>query len=245
MRFVDWYPYYSEILSELSIDAKRDIQSSLILSGLISNRVPNPDCFKKLSRKKVLVVGAGPSIQEPSVQKFVRDHSHFVVMAADGSAEMCIQMGVVPDFVVTDLDGNMDSLVSADKLGSMLVIHSHGDNMDRILKFVTRFKSPVGTTQAFPLQNVYNFGGFTDGDRCVFLADEFKAAEIWLVGMDFTSPVGYFSKKFTNNLPMKRKKLSIAKRLVEVLAKKSESVMLTVSPPKFNSVISWIDNYKL
>jgi len=57
------------------------------------------------------------------------------------------------------------------------------------------------------LKNVYNFGGFTDGDRCVFLAKALGAAEIKLVGFD------YDDESVT---PRKRKKLAWAKRLIEI-----------------------------
>lgn len=245
MRFADWYPHYLEILPKLNIDIKKDIQSSLILSGLISDRSPGLNYFKKLTNEKVLVIGAGPSIEEPLIKKFIKDHSNFVIISADGSTELCLELGIVPDFVVTDLDGNMDSLLTSYKLGSTMVIHSHGDNINKIVNFVPKFRYFFGTTQVFPLPNLYNFGGFTDGDRCVFLADEFNAAEIWLVGMDFTSPVGHFSKKIKTNLTLKKKKLSIAKHLIEILAKESNSVLLNVSSIKFNSVINGIINYKL
>lgn len=245
MRFADWYPHYLGILPKLNIDIKKDIQSSLILSGLISNRSPGLNYFKKLTNEKVLVIGAGPSIEEPLIKKFIKDHSNFVIISADGSTELCLELGIVPDFVVTDLDGNMDSLLTSNKLGSAMIIHSHGDNINKIVKFIPKFRYFLGTTQVFPLPNVYNFGGFTDGDRCVFLADEFNAAEIWLVGMDFTSPVGHFSKKIITNLTLKKKKLSIAKHLIEILAKESNSVLLNVSSFKFNSVINGIINYKL
>ena len=79
----------------------------------------------------------------------------------------------------------------------------------------------------------------------MFLADEFNG-EIWLVGMDFASPVGHFSKKIITNLTLKKKKLSIAKHLIEVLAKKSNSwQLLNVSSFRSNSVINGIINYKL
>jgi 2-amino-4-hydroxy-6-hydroxymethyldihydropteridine diphosphokinase len=245
MRFGDWYPHYLELLPKLNLDIKKDFQSSLILSGLISDRSPGLNHFKKLTNEKVLVIGAGPSIEEPLIQKFIKDHSNFIIISADGATELCLELGIVPDFVVTDLDGDINSLLSSNKLGSTLIIHSHGDNIKKILKFVPKFMHFFGTTQVFPLQNVYNFGGFTDGDRCVFLADEFKAAEIWLIGMDFASPVGHFSKKIITSLTLKKKKLCIAKHLIEMMAKNSNSVLLNVSSFKFNSVINGIINYKL
>ncbi|MBA3750264.1 MAG: DUF115 domain-containing protein [Nitrosopumilus sp.] len=246
MRFSDWYPHYLEIISNLNLDMKKDILSSLLLSTLISNRSLDLNYLKKkLTNKKILVIGAGPSIEEPLIQTFIHDRSNFVIVSADGSTELCLQLDIIPDFVVTDLDGNIDSLLSANKSGSILLIHAHGDNIDKILKFVPKFRNFFGTTQVFPLQNVYNFGGFTDGDRCVFLADEFRSAEIWLVGMDFNSSIGYFSKRNVYNLKLKKKKLLIGKHLIEMLAKKSPSILFNVTTIEFNSVINGTIDYKL
>lgn len=247
LRFADWYPYYLKISSNLHLDIKKDILSSVILSNLMHNEPEDLNRLKKLnSRKKTLIIGAGPSIEEPSIQKFIRDRSDFVIMSSDGSTELCLQLNIVPDFVVTDLDGDIDSLLSANESGSKLVIHAHGDNIDKILKYVPQFRNFIGTTQVFPLRNVFNFGGFTDGDRCVFLADEFQCAEIWLVGMDFGSSIGYFSKKRRNrNLNIKRKKLLIGKSLIEMLALRSGSIMINVTTFKFNSLINGTIEYKL
>ncbi|MDQ6723352.1 MAG: DUF115 domain-containing protein, partial [Thermoproteota archaeon] len=239
-------PHYLEILYSLNLEIKKDILSSLFLSNLISNKSSSLNYFKKLNNKKTLIIGAGPSIEDPSIQKFIKEHSNFLIISADGSTELCLQLGIIPDFVVTDLDGDIDSLLSANKFGSMLLIHAHGNNIDKILKYVPKFKNFFGTTQAFPLQNVYNFGGFTDGDRCVFIADEFRSSEIWLVGMDFTSSIGYFSKKrMISNLKLKKKKLSIGKHLIEILVKKSNSLFLNVTTFKSDSVINGVTEYKL
>jgi len=246
LRFADWYPYYLKISSTLHLDVKKDILSSIILSNLILDEPLDLNCLKKLNSKKALIIGAGPSIEDSSVQKFISDRSDFVVISSDGSTELCLQLNIVPDFVVTDLDGDIDSLLSANKYGSKLVIHAHGDNIDKILKFTPRFRNFFGTTQVFPLRNVFNFGGFTDGDRCVFLADEFQCAEIWLVGMDFSSSIGYFSKKRRIcNLNLKRKKLLIGKNLIEMLAKRSDSIIINVTTFKFNSLINGTIEYKL
>ena len=248
LRFADWYPHYLKISSDLHLDIKKDILSSIVLSNLIPKEPVHLNCLKKKlsSKRKILIIGAGPSIEDPSVQKFIRDSSDFVVMSSDGSTELCLQLNIVPDFVVTDLDGDISSLLSANRSGSKLVIHAHGDNIDKILKYVPRFKNFFGSTQVFPLRNVFNFGGFTDGDRCVFLADEFQCAEIWLVGMDFSSPIGYFSKKRrVCNLNLKRRKLVVGKNLIEMLAKRSGSVMVNVTTFKFNSSINGTVEYKL
>jgi uncharacterized Rossmann fold enzyme len=55
---------------------------------------------------------------------------------------------------------------------------------------------------------VVNYGGFTDGDRAAFLADEFGAGELVFLGWDFDDP---------RVDPMKAKKLQWAERLLRWL----------------------------
>jgi uncharacterized Rossmann fold enzyme len=129
MKFSDWYPYYLEIVFDLNLDIKKDFLSSLLLSNLVSDRSLNLSYFKKLKYKKILVIGAGPSIEDPLVQKFIKDHSNFIIISADGATELGLQLGIIPDFVVTDLDGDIGSLIYANEIGSMVVVHSHCDNI--------------------------------------------------------------------------------------------------------------------
>ncbi len=245
MRFIEWYPYYLEIAQCLHIQINRDIRSSLILSDLIDNKFMNVNKFKRLVNRKILIIGAGPSIEDPITQKFIVDNSKNIIICADGATELCLKLDIIPDFIVTDLDGDIKSLINADNLGSKLIIHAHGNNIDKISKFVPQIRNVFGTTQVFPLTNIYNFGGFTDGDRCVFLADEFQSREIWLIGMDFNSNIGLFSKKKILDIELKRKKLSIGKYLIEMLAKKSNSIISNVTISKYNSSIDGVIDYKL
>jgi uncharacterized Rossmann fold enzyme len=74
---------------------------------------------------------------------------------------------------------------------------------------VPRFSGPiVATAQSAPLPRVYNFGGFTDGDRAVFAADALGAAEIRILGFDLDD---------RNVDPMKRGKLHWARRLLSLI----------------------------
>ncbi len=66
----------------------------------------------------------------------------------------------------------------------------------------------IGSTQVQPLENVFNFGGFTDGDRCVFLAKEFQASGIMMIGFDFNDP---------DVTDLKKKKLKWAKKLISLV----------------------------
>jgi len=81
--------------------------------------------------------------------------------------------------------------------------------MPLLRHWVPRFPGPVvATTQAAPLPHVYNFGGFTDGDRAVFAADELGASRIALVGFDLDDK---------NVDPLKRGKLVWARKLLALI----------------------------
>ncbi len=115
----------------------------------------------------------------------------FVRIVADSATHVLIENHIKPDIVVTDLDGDALFLRKAERAGAIMVVHSHGDNVEELKKLVPTFRRVIGSTQVMPVENVYNFGGFTDGDRCVFLADEFGAKEIVLVGMEFGDRIGH------------------------------------------------------
>ena len=246
MKFATWYPYYLKIVSKLNLDIKKDFLSSTILSNIISRgKPPDLNCFKILSGKKVLVIGAGPNIENLSIQEFIKNHANLITISADGATELCLKLDIIPDFIITDLDGDINHLLIANKLGSTLLIHAHGNNIDKIIKFVPKFKNYFGTTQIFPLCNIYNFGGFTDGDRSVFFADEFRCKEIWMVGMDFDSSIGYYSKKMKVDFNRKKRKLSIGKQLLEILAAKSNAILINITTFKSNTSINGITDYKI
>ena len=88
-----------------------------------------------------------------------------------------------------------------------MVVHAHGDNLDALKRYVPQLERIIGTVQCRPPPGLYNFGGFTDGDRCVFLAQELGAASIKLVGFDFEDE---------GVTPRKKKKLAWAKRLIDL-----------------------------
>jgi len=66
---------------------------------------------------------------------------------------------------------------------------------------------------------VYNFGGFSDGDRCFFVTREFGAIKIRLAGFDFED----------NDVnPIKKKKLKWAKKLIGILEFKNQIIQLII-----------------
>jgi len=104
----------------------------------------------------------------------------------------------------------------------LAVVHAHGDNMEALKMYIHKFKRVLPTVQVEPFPGVYNFGGFTDGDRAVCLAEHFKAREIVLYGFDFHGSVGKYS--FTKNEELKRKKLLWAERIVNYLIEKGANI---------------------
>ncbi|MDP2218087.1 MAG: DUF115 domain-containing protein [Methanolobus sp.] len=207
MEFAKWEPVYSRILEDMGFSRKEDERAALILSRLLDHsRTADVSVLHELiGEKNVLVCGNAPCLKEELGSVDAGNH---VVIAADGAAAVVLDFGVVPDIIVTDLDGDVGKEIIANNRGSLMVVHAHGDNIDKLERYVPLLHSIVGSTQSVPLKNVYNFGGFSDGDRCVFLAKEFGAAKIILIGFDFNDE---------DVTPTKKKKLQWAKRLIREL----------------------------
>lgn len=145
------------------------------------------------------------------------------LIAADSSAPVLLEHGIVPDLVVTDLDGFSPDVAPR---GIPLVVHAHGDNISR-LPAVSGLDVCLGTAQTAPTGWVLNFGGFTDGDRAVFLASALGARDIVLCGMDLAGPVTTSS----GDPRTKLEKLRVAADLLEWLATFTESKLYTTSQP--------------
>jgi len=215
MEFEDWEPLYEEILEEFGYERPEDRGSARVLNDLLE---ATPDPAEKIDAvrgERVVVVGNAPSLK-PSV---VPALGEALVVSADGASERLADAGVASDVIVTDLDGAPRHAAEASHEGAVVVVHAHGDNRGALERWLPEFdtRNVVGTTQADPdeFDALHNFGGFTDGDRAVFLADEFGADELELAGFDFGDATGE-----------KLKKLRWARRLIrEVEAHRDESIL--------------------
>ncbi len=209
MRFDSWEPIYREILEDFGFSRERDEEAAELLrdllppSGLILS-----EARARVSGKIAVICGNAPTLSEDisSIKKTSRK-DNLTFIAADGATAVLLWSGIVPDIIVTDLDGPFQEILRAHDMGSLIVVHAHGDNLDALKSYVPQLKRVIGTTESRPLENVYNFGGFTDGDRCVFLAKEMGAATIKLIGFDFDDPTV---------TPRKKKKLAWARRLIDI-----------------------------
>lgn len=228
MQLDEWLKWYDKLRVRFGYSIVEDQNSARLLSELLKEKNLDLNILKDLIfAKNVAVIGAGPSLDD-DVEK-IKSLKSFTIIAADGASQALIEKNIKPDIVVTDLDGSHEHLLQADKMGSIMVVHAHGDNVNVLRNLVPKMKNCIGTTQVKPLHNVYNFGGFTDGDRAVFLASEFGAENIVLIGMDFGNRIGRYSKTKVEDEKLKISKMEVGKELLEWLAIKSSSKLFNAS----------------
>ncbi len=208
MLYDEWEKYYHLILKDFGFDRQRDELSARLLSKILAGEEASPEELRDLIRNKVVTVAGDGANLESEIDK-----ARGVLIAADEATSVILEGGRRPDMVMTDLDGKIEDLVNANERGAVVLIHAHGDNQDAIRRYGGNFKGKVmGTTQSQPFGKIRNFGGFTDGDRGVFLADHFGASEINLIGFDFDTP-----REKGKDMEMKRKKLNWAYVLISRL----------------------------
>ncbi|MCK9308628.1 MAG: DUF115 domain-containing protein [Methanoculleus sp.] len=202
MRFADWEPHYTAILEYFGFEREADEAAARLLGDLADR--DDVGLLEALIRgRAVTVCGNAPCLQEEL------DRVEGTVLAADAAAEVLVDHGIRPDAVFTDLDGATDAFIDLSRQGTVMVVHAHGDNIPLLRHWIPLLPGPlVATTQAAPLPHVHNFGGFTDGDRAVFAADELGAARVRIIGFDLAD---------RNVDPVKRGKLYWAGELLRLI----------------------------
>ncbi|GBF36337.1 6-hydroxymethylpterin diphosphokinase MptE-like protein [Methanofervidicoccus abyssi] len=236
MDLRDWAPMYSKIIEDFKFNRERDLKSGLLLKDLIdklNNNIPEKRLREVIEGKIVYVVGAGPSIKRHvKILKILKERD--VIISADGATKALLEEDILPDIVVSDLDGDMESILESNRRGSIVIVHAHGDNIDKIKKYLPKLKNIVGSYQV-PLQipGLINYGGFTDGDRCCFLAEYCGAKRIVLCGMDFGEYITKYSRpnlrrEVERGDDIKIKKLRYAKELIEYLKKHGRCIILSI-----------------
>jgi len=219
----EWYPRIVEILQ---LNPKEDKKAALLLEKTAENLLLDLNAIEeKLSSKPSLIVGAGPSLPLDLRQAISSGLTKKVnIIAADGAANALLEAGLTPDAIVTDLDGLAPEDLAKIPEKTLIVIHAHGDNQDKLSSLKLKRKI-VGTAQVDPPPKLHNFGGFTDGDRAVFIVEAICSPIIFLAGMDLGEIIGKYSKPWLkNDVPADRRKklkLFIAKKLLEWLALKT------------------------
>ncbi|OQD59747.1 hypothetical protein MBBAR_1c01440 [Methanobrevibacter arboriphilus JCM 13429 = DSM 1125] len=255
MKFDEWNIWYEKILSDFGFPKEEDEKTAAILNKLLSVRdsIKIEDLLDNLEHENItvhnfhksktdirnfIVFGAGPSLKKDieKVKKIsnLEDSDDYILISADGATTALLEENIVPDIIVTDLDGKIEDLLLANDLGSLFVLHAHGNNFDQILKYTNKFNKILGTTQSKPFSNLYNFGGFTDGDRAVFLAIALNAEKIILAGMDFGKIITKYSRPEINLETaeadeIKQKKLVYAEKLIDWIKNNNDVEIINLS----------------
>lgn len=217
MNYEDWKPFYYEILNDMGFSEEEDSESAAFLSEYVLSNTENlaniSDLKNIINQNSVVVCGNSPDLlyDLSYFLSTVSDIKSLKFIAADGATSILLNMNIIPDIIVTDLDGKYPNDVSKQieaSNKSIVLIHAHGDNLPQLKSNISLFKNIIPTCQSKPPKGVFNFGGFTDGDRCLFLVDHFSAKDCTLVGFDFDDE---------NVTEMKHKKLKWAKKLINHL----------------------------
>ncbi len=190
MKLNEWLNlFYFPIVNEFHYSVAEDAESARVLSEF---RLKDERVLEFLRGSAIAVVGNFSGCFEvPEGFKVITAGK--AVLRYDGRI----------DVHVTDLDEGFKALCSAADRARVVVVHAHGDNRNLIRDFVPSLDRVVGTTQYIPFERVYNFGGFTDGDRAAIIAKKF--GKVRLVNFNFE----------VAESDLKLKKLRWAKKILE------------------------------
>lgn len=214
-----WAPHYERLRAEFGFPFDREEAAAARLEALL----PEPARAEPLARlapllrgREAIVVGLAPSAGPPPLWRRPTGGPTPALLAADGATATCLAAGLVPTVIVTDLDGPVASEVGANRRGSFVVVHAHGDNVPALEAWVPEFPGSLAGSWAGPPRGpLLNVGGFTDGDRAAYLAAHLGATRILLWGFDFER----VSEVEETARARKRAKLAWARRLLELLAR--------------------------
>jgi uncharacterized Rossmann fold enzyme len=214
MHFSEWEPVYKDILNDLDLNRTSDEASARVLKMLTlnSNMISEDELASAIS-KDVIIVGGNVSVCDTKMLKEISKFGKIkrTVISAGSATDVLVANDLIPDIVVTDLDGNIEMQKKASSSGSVVIVHAHGDNAHLITEHVKDIRGPMMiSTQSSPDAALCNFGGFTDGDRAVCTARHFGAKNIILMGFDLNVP----SYKSGTDAEMKKRKLEWAKKII-------------------------------
>ena len=145
MQLDNWNLEYLKIVSELGLNIEEDIHSAKELESILLTNRPFRsqnflDRLNQLLKQPNLIVGSGPSL-ETDLNSFKQHFNlvNLVTIAVDGSCSLFRQLQIIPNILVTDLDGEWSAIRWAISHGAITLIHAHGDNEYLIKRFFCGF----------------------------------------------------------------------------------------------------------
>ena len=231
MIYSEWEKIYKKIKKELNLNFNDDELASIFLDNYLEKSIhkSNIKNIENLIKESdVIIFGAGPSLKG-TLHNNLNFLKKKLIISADGATSALLEYNITPDIIITDLDGKISDQVNANSNNSITIIHSHGNNIKTLMNNIEKFKGEIfGTTQLNPnkFKNLYNFGGFTDGDRAVLIASHFGAKNIFLIGFDFYNKIGEYSNIQNKDIDKKLLKLEWCKKIINQEAQRKNIIFI-------------------
>jgi len=218
MKYLEWEATYRQIVGEFGYSIEADENAAKLLVQMLRPEQRIHDAGGELKR---LISGRDAAICGPCVSpaelldellSAAPDKDVLMVSVGEGTGT-ALDAGIVPDILFTDLDGFPERDIEACRLGTIVVLHAHGDNTADLKEWAPRLtRNVVPTCQCRPWSGIFNWGGFTDGDRAFCALEHFKASGIILIGFDFSKVCG--SKRTDPSVKMR--KLEWARKIIGI-----------------------------
>ncbi len=212
-----WYEvFYDKISGALGYSKSADEKARDELSASLSSRNARSaakqfgELQKQVRGKKIIMFGAGPSLREDIMKLYpVARKKKNIIVAADGATDALLDAVIIPHITVSDLDSCSLEALKVQSEERSLFVHGHGDNAKMLRDTIPSLgRNVIGTTQVESSDNVWNFGGLTDGDRACYIASTLDPMIIVIAGMDFGKEEGEFSKSITPKSARTRRSFS-------------------------------------
>ncbi len=202
-----WWKFQDEINSQFQFSKVREELAAKLVSRLTFTKSSIKSSFVG---RDFVVVGAGLS------ESSELPNENLIV--ADGALRASLKRDIIPEWIISDLDGYIPDIVWASQNGSNVIIHAHGDNLSRVSLYSNQIK-PKCITTTYPSPHTFSWGGFTDGDRSLMMCLSLECNSVRLVGFNFEK-IGEFTGEYS---PRKLEKLQWAKKIIKECQKRTST----------------------
>ena len=180
-----------EIAAKPFIDRDEDKEAARFLNSLLPGKEKAEDVTRlkrALIGKYVFVCGSGPTLEadiKALKEAYLHKEKRYVFVAVNGSGKALAVEGILPEIEVSDLNCFPESVLANNRKGTITIVGARSDNIELLREYVPGLKNPIGATCGESFGKLHNFGGSSEMDRGVHLAERFGAGIIILAGMDY------------------------------------------------------------